>query len=1092
MRDIPTDKAFVFPASFSQEQIWLLDQLDPGDPSYNLAAAVRLLGRLDVSALNRSLNAVVDRHESLRTVFGVIEGRITQVIRPKVEIDIPILSITEFDIGDAEQTIVRCGRNISQRRFDLSLGPLIHAVLLANTPEDHAFFFNVHHIVADGWSTTIIIRELMEFYKAFTAGENLCLSPLPVQFADFSEWQRKCLTDAIVAVESKYWKQKLEGVSALDLPTDYSRPPILGHNGGKLTLTLTHEISLILKQLSQQESATLFMVLLASFELLLHRHTGSIDIVIGSPVSGRIRPQIENVIGCFVNTLILRTDVSGDPTFVDFLSRIRAETLDAHNHAGFPFEKVLHELNPERGPSHAPLFQVLFNMLNFPSLDFELPGLEVKPIDMPEIRSKFDLTMYVEEKKNGIVCDVVYNSELFRAERISEMLRQFELILKQIAIDPKRRISSISLLTDEARLLLPDPKTSFNPGWGGSGSVQQLFLEQVRAHPTATAVVSSFLTWTYEELNWRSNQLANHLLESGIQPEEVVAIYAHRSPSLVCALIGILKAGASFLILDPSYPEIRLLEYIKIASPSAWLRLDSAAPTYASVQAYIDQLPLKARFDLLASVDTGLGGELGQYSTNDPGVPVSPDSLAYVSFTSGSSGVPKAVLGRHSSLSHSVSWFQREFLLGSGDHFAVLSALSHDPLHRDIFLPLMLGARVCFPEPEALQAPKETLLWMRQDAITVANLTPASGRVLLEGKFNSGSTLDELRYVFFVGDTLRLEDIEGVQGLAPGATCVNLYGTTETQQALSFLKVHRSDAAVGDNCYRKEILPLGKGIKDVQLLVVNGSQQAGIGETGEIYFHSPHMAMGYKDAPELSHKKFVKNWFTGRSEDRLYRTGDLGRYLPDGSVEYLGRADQQVKVRGFRIELGEIEASLKQHSNVKEAATMFHEYNPGDRQIVAYVVLDDHSQGWEDELRKHLAQRLPYYMTPSAFVCIDAIPLTTNGKLDRRALPVPERNTGRTVPRTILELELTVILQEVLDVPCVGLHDNFFRLGGHSLLAIQFLARLELEFGVAISFQQFYRDPTVSTLIPLIVQGQIQNCNPETAGEILSQLEQRA
>ncbi len=1087
MNTAPRVEAFAFGASFAQEQFWLVDQLDRGDPANNIGAAVRLTGMLDIAALRRSLNAVVQRHEALRTTFSLIDGRITQLVWPNLEIGIPVVKGTKFCDGDFEQAIVLCGKEVAAHRFNLSRGPLIHAILLGNTPEDHVFFLSVHHIVADGWAMTILIREMMELYGAFRNGNDAALAAPLLQYADYAEWQRNWLSGAVLEKEMGYWKQKLSDLPSLELPADYSRPPLLGHEGQKTSVMLSPDLSSSLVWLARQRSATLFMVLLAGFKLFLYRYTGVADIVIGSPLAGRHRPKLENVIGCFVNMVVLRTDLSGDPTFLEVLSRIRHEALDVYSHADVPFEKILHEFKPDRDPSRTPFFQIFFNMLNFPTLDLKFPGLKAEIRELPNVGSKFDLTLYIEEKGDRIRCDLVYNPLLFSAERIREMAAQYELVLNQVVRDPLCKISAISLVTSESRKVLPDPTIPLDAGW--RGSVADLFRKHVHDRPNSIAASGPGTVWSYADLERFSNRLANHLLQSNIQSDDVVAVYAHRSAPLACAMLSILKAGAAFLILDPAYPSSRLLEYLKIARPAGWLQLEASGPLPAELQSTIDESPLKCRFNLPAATGPDWERALDRFPMNSVDVPVSADSRAYISFTSGSTGIPKAVLGRHGSLSHFVPWFENEFSLGPGDRFTVFSALSHDPLHRDVLLPLMLGACVCFPEPTAFQTPGRAVEWMREKGITVTNLTPAAGQLLLQGRVNIGTVVDSLRYAFYVGDILVREDIESFYDLAPFATCVNLYGATETQRAVSFLSVPRSHEAASE-CVLKQVLPLGHGIPDVQLLVINGAQQAGIGEAGEIYFRSPHMALGYLNDPELTRQKFLKNWFTTGDDDRLYRTGDLGRYLLNGSVECLGRADQQVKIRGFRVELGEIEALLKQHANVKAAAVILRESTPGDNQITAYVVLHRARDAWESELRRHLEQKLPEYMLPGAFVCLEALPLTANGKLDRRALPSPERRADCSLPQTALERELAFIMQEVLNVPAVGIDENFFRLGGHSLLAIQLLSRLEAAFNVKISFQEFFRSPSIASLAPLIVEAQARESDPELVAAILSDLEQ--
>lgn len=1094
MHSATTGSALCLPASFTQERLWILNELDPGNPTYNLAAAVRLRGSLDVSALRESLNHVVRRHETLRTRFNVIDGRIFQVISPELELDLPLLPSTEFDPLDFPEAIRRYSNAIAQHRFDLTSGPLVRVALLKHTSDDHALFLTLHHTIADGWSTTVLIREVMEFYRAVPTGETPRLADLSIQYADFAQWQRKWLTEAIRAKEVGHWKHRLANISPMDLPADYARPPIAQHKGERQTLVLPPALHSALLRMAKQQSATLFMVMLAAFKALLHRYTGNPDIVIGSPIAGRNRKQLEELIGCFLNTVVLRSDLAGDPPFSELLKQVRETCLDAYSHQDLPFEQLLQEINPSRDASRTPIFQVFFNMLNFPALRLDLPGLTVEEIEMPELHAKFDLTLYVQEKNETLRCDLVYDAQLFAADRMAEMLRQYEFLLRQFVEDPRQPISNPSLLTTNAQSRLPNPRLPLDSQW--EGSVQEIFREKVAEAPEAIAVSDPHVVWSYGHLDQLTNRIASHLVETGIRPQDIVAIYGHRSCALVAALLGVLKAGAGFLIQDPAYPVARLLEFLKIANPCGWLQLAAAGNIPEELQAGLQHFDLKC--NLILPEHDGIDKALASYSAQAVDVAVGPDHLAYISFTSGSSGKPKGVLGRHGSLTHFLPWLKQEFSLGASDRFTMLSALSHDPLHRDTLLPLMLGSRICIPSADTWQDPGNAAAWMCRNEVSVTNLTPAIGRLILEGRQAVSPCLNSLRYAFFVGEVLTRRDIARFYEFSPRSICVNLYGATETQRAVSFLRVppaHSLDHGP-DHPRPKEVLPLGHGIKDVQLLVIAGRlQQAGVGEVGEIYFRSPHIALGYKDDPALSHEKFGANWFTGDAGDTMYRTGDLGRYSPDGSVEALGRSDQQVKIRGFRVELEEIEALLKKHSLVKAAAVIAREDTPGNKQIVAYVALQDQPPGWQGQLGSFVRKALPEYMVPSAFVPVTVLPLTANGKLDRRALPAPDRCTFLedahfVEPRSPLEQEVALMVKEVLNVPVVGLYDNFFKLGGHSLLAIRLLARLESAFNVKIGFQQLFRRNTVAELSSLITQGQARDFDPEHLASLLTEIEQ--
>lgn len=1090
-------EVFAFPASFTQERLWLLDQMDPGNPAYNIAGGIRIRGALNIPALHRSLNEVVRRHEALRTAFRSIGGQVVQIIGLELNLPLPIITLNVNSNGGGntfDQEILSRAAVITSHHFDLSRGPLLQVELLKFSGEDHALLLVFHHVIADGWSMSILIHEAMALYNAFISGQPLPMANLEIQYADFAQWQRLSLTERVLNREVEYWKQKLANLPVLELPCDHSRPPVQTHAGARISRVLPNELSQEAAALCRKGEITLFMLMLATFKLLLYRYTGNPDVVVGSPVAGRTHSKVENLIGCFLNTLVLRTYVSGNLSFRQLLQRVKEVTLDSYSHQDVPFEKLLEELRPERDSSRTPFFQVFFNMLNYRSVALELHGLEVEMIELPEMWSKFDITLYVQERSGQIRLDIAYKTEIFSAGRISEMLEQLQHLLQQAVRNPDESIEEFSLITPAIRQVLPDPAAELNADW--VGAVHELFHRHAEKNPLQIAVSDVHVEWNYRELDQMSDALADSLCGKGIRPGDVVAIYAHRSAPLVVSLLGVLKAGAAFLILDPAYPSSRLIDYLTIAKPKGLLQLEAAVPVPEQLERFLQQSSCECRMMIGHSESPNFEASLKGAFFNGVGPAVGPDDLAYISFTSGSSGKPKGVMGRHGSLTHFIPWMSEEFTLNAADRFSLLSALSHDPLHRDVFTPLMTGGRVCIPEPGALTTPGKAAEWMWKSGITVTNLTPAIGQIILEGRRGTSLLIESLRYAFFVGDILTRGDVAGFHRIAPNATFINLYGSTETQRAVSFLRVPASmydETSAGHRA--KEVLSLGKGMKDVQLLVMNRRNKlAGIGETGEIYMRSPHLAIGYMDDPKLTQDKFLKSWFTDNPDDRLYRTGDMGRYLPNGTVESLGRADQQIKIRGFRIELGEIEATLRQHAMVRHAAVIAPEDEAGSRRIFAYVVLQQKTTDWNRELQAHLRERLPVYMVPSALVALDVLPLMPNGKLDRKALPLPEVTAADgaisfVAARTELERELAEIMKKVLNVPDIGIHDSFFTLGGHSLLAIQFLAILQEKLNVKVTFQQFFQSPTVAELSIAVVQAQAMEANETRVSALLAELE---
>jgi amino acid adenylation domain-containing protein len=1083
----PAPRSADLPLSFAQQRLWFLAQLEPESAAYNIPAAYRLRGPLNVTALEQSLSDIVRRHESLRTTFYAVDGHPAQVVAPHRPLALPMVDLRGVPAGEQEARARQLATEHAQRPFDLAQGPLFRATLARLTEEDHVLLLNTHHIVSDGWSTGVLISELVALYKAFATGTPSLLPELALQYADYAVWQREWLQGEVLEAQLAYWRQQLRGsLPVLDLPTDRPRPAIQTYQGARQSLLLPKPLSDALKALSRREGVTLFMTLLAAFQVLLRRYTGQQDIAVGSPIAGRTRAELEGLIGLFVNTLVLRTDLSGNPTFRELLQRMREVALGAYAHQELPFERLVEALQPERSLSHTPLFQVFFNMLNLQDTRIALPGLAVEVLSSHEVESKFDLTLYVREQNQSIQFDLVYNADLFGLTRMVEMLAQLNQLLVQIVENPEERITQFSLVTPAAAALLPNPAQALGSGW--AGAVHTRFSQQAHRVPARPAVVDPGEVWSYAELEARSNQLAHYLCASGIQPQEVVVIYGHRSASFVWALIGVLKAGAAFLILDPAYPASRLIDCLGLAKPRGWIQIGAAGALPEALEEVVATLSWRCRLELPHRTAAEAYGLLQGYSTDDPGVMVGPDDLAYIVFTSGSTGKPKGVLGEHRPISHFLDWYSQTFGLSESDRFSLLSGLSHDPLLRDLFTPLWLGSTLYIPDPEHLWAPDQLCGWMQQQELSIVHLTPALGQLLTAGPSStaaatSGDTpLRSLRYACFGGDVLTTRDVSKLRALAPSATCVNFYGTTETPQAMGFFIIPNAKEGGQSHGPRQEEVrgrvPVGRGIADVQLVVLNDARQlVGIGEVGEIYVRTPYLTKGYIDDEALTQERFIPNPLTTSPGDRLYKTGDLARYLPDGNVEFLGRNDDQVKLRGFRIELGEIEAVLRQHPAVQEAVVIAREDTPGEKRLVAYVVADQQPGPGSSDLRRFLQAKLPDYMVPAAFVRLDALPLTPNGKVDRRALPAPEGlrpelEAAYVAPTTEVERSIAAVWREVLGIDQVGIHDNFFNLGGHSLMALQVLSRLRRALRVELSVRVLFEAPTVAGLALAVRQNQ--------------------
>ncbi len=1058
--------------SFSQERLWFLEQLDPGTAVYNIPVAVRMTGRLDGAALEKSIQEVVRRHESLRTSFGSNDGRPTQLVHDDVTLAVPTVDLRSLPHDEQERRVRAEASAEAALPFDLTAAPLLRAKLLrltdaSSVDERHLLLVTIHHIVSDGWSIGVLVREIAAAYQAFASGDVPRMPELPVQYADYAAWQREWLQGEVLDAQLAYWTARLKGAApALELPTDRVRPPTQTYRGELVSLDLPRDLVTELAKLGRVHGATLFMTTLAAFKLVLARWSGSRDIVVGAPVANRTARETEGLIGFFLNSVVLRTDLSGDVPFGELVARVRDTCLGAYAHQELPFERLTEALRPPRDMSRTPIFQVLFNMLNY-QLRLELPGLQLEALPEEVPGAKLDLTLYLREVDGGLHLYAVYNSDLFDRARIEELLAQFEHVLRQAAYQPERTIESFELVTERARAVLPDPGLPLDASW--LGAVHERFAVHAARDPDSTAVRDARETWTYGELDRRSNQLAHRLIAGGVRRGDVVAVYAHRSASLVWAVLGILKAGCAFMMLDPAYPPGRLIEFLTIAKPRALVQLEAAGAIPGVVDEHATRtatcrvaLPTRQRADA-----TGLFAAL---PVTAPDVTTSADDLACVAFTSGSTGGPKGVLGRHGSLTHFLPWLERTFALASTDRFSMLSGLAHDPLQRDMFIPLQLGATIEVPDPDIIGMPGRLAEWARDRGVTVSHLTPAMGQLLAEVPPEAPDLqIPSLRRAFFVGDVLLKRDLRRLRRLAPEVTCINYYGATETQRALGYYVVSEEELLEGASS-QKEIVPIGRGMEDVQLLVLNGGGAlAGVGEAGEIFVRSPHIALGYLGNADLTAERFVQNHLGATTGDRMYRTGDLGRYLADGNVEPLGRADRQVKIRGFRVELGEIEALLGKHPAIGDAAVIAREDTPGEKRLVAYTVLGDAAEApTARDLRTYLKEQLPEYMVPSAFVVLQALPLTPNGKLDRAALPAPDMRSTHdgeyVAPRSPVEETLAGIWAEVLGVPRVGVHDDFFELGGHSLRITQVVARVRSAFKVELPLRAAFESSTVAKL----------------------------
>jgi amino acid adenylation domain-containing protein len=1017
--------------------------------------------------LERSIHEIVRRHDTLRTGFSEQEGgEPVQIVVPELRMRLSPVDITTH--GDDEIESSRWVQQEISRPFDLAAAPLMCATLFRRSADDHLLVLVLHHIISDAWSINVLLREMSTFYKLFSGAGEKELPELAIQYGDFARWQREPAQRQIFDSQLCYWKDQLAGAPHdLEVPVDFRRPALPSHRPGTETIALGEEFSRAVKNLADSEQSSRFMLLTAVFQTLIYRLTGHPDVIIGSTISGRTQRQTDPLIGFFVNVLVLRAKFQDGASFRTLLKRVRSTCLEAYEHQDLPFELLVKELCPERHANRNPLFQYLINMHNLPEQVLDLADVAVHPVEATEVRAPYDLELVVSQRNGELRLTLLYATDLFRAERAGEMLRQYKYLLEQIVDNPDEQIDRYSLITPTARQVLPDPTKPLDRTW--HGSVPQFLSDHARRNPDRLAVVDAHGAMSYHDLEQRSSRLANYLLAQGIGREDVVAIYADGSANLVWALLGIFKAGAAFVILDPAFPTARLETYMRQSRPAAWLQLEGAGELPRELGSCLAELSCRCQLTLPDLADPSHSGFLASYSDEDPKVTIDPGQLAYLAFTSGSTGKPKAVLGLHGSLTHFIPWMSRRFDLNENDRFSALSGISWNQLQREIFTALCCGATLCMPDAETVVDPQLLLEWLRREAITVLHIAPAKARPWVDFDAVSASSL-ALRSVFFGGDELRQCDVEVIRRAAPRATIVNHYAATETQRAVGCYVVYdeRKKKEPDVSC-EGELLqgfPLGQEMPDVQLLVLNKAERlAGPGELGEICVRSPHIARGYLDDPELTLARFIRNPFTNDPTDRLYKTGEFGRFRPDGNIDFVARSESRVNIRGHRIELGEIEAALNGHPAVRESVVVAHGDIP-DEGVIAYVSLKQDQAARVDELRSAVKARLPDPMMPSTFVVVDSLPRTANGKIDRRALPLPDQRRPDlrdvfVAPRTATEQRLAGIWAHLFRVERVGIHDNFFELGGHSLLAMQFINRFRSVFQVELPLRTLFNNPTI-------------------------------
>lgn len=1061
--------------SYAQERLWFLHQFEADSSALVIRTAVRLRGALDVDALTTALDGVLARHAILRTLITAVGGE----PRP-APADVRTMPLIHDDLtaaADPEAALARVLHEESRRTFDLAVDLPVLCRLVELADDDHVLSVSIHHVAADGWSFHVFFRDLVILYQARVSGETPALDPLPIEYADYAAWQRSWVAGENLERQLDYWRAQLAGpLPVCEIPTDFVRSPVHTFDGGQVAAALDGDIAARVRALAADLGVTPFMVMLAAFEVVVARRSGHDDLLIGTPVAGRVRPELEAMIGMFLNTLVLRTDVGDDPTFAELVERVRDVALGAFDHQDVSFEQLLATLQPTRDLSRTPLFQIFFNMMNFSAgSPFEkADGLTHELLTQPDLGAKFDITLYVDDRGGMLNLLLVYNSGLYAAETMRQLLAQYVVVLEAALKDTSQRISQYSLLTAEAIETLPDDWAPLGAQWHGSvPSAVRRFAERA---PDSISVADPSVRWTYGDLSRHMDRVATWLVAQGIGKGSIVAIHGHRSASLVCAIAGVLACGAGYLLLDPRYPAHRLSHYLRTVRPTGWIEVAAAGDPPHEVTTVLDELGVTARRRIgsLDDLDDEARGEqppdAGALAAIDSAI--GPDDVACLTFTSGSTGDPKAVVGRHGSLTHFLPWQSERFDVGPTDRFSMLSGLAHDPIQRDIFWALWVGGAVVAPNPDEIASPGYLASWLRDQRITVAHLTPAMGQLIADGSMagRTRAQAPELRRAIFIGDVLTRREVRQFRQLAPNAMVANFYGTTETQRASGHHVV--DDAADGisaENPRAREVLPLGVGIPGTQLLVrTRSGARASFGEIGEIWFRSPHLALGYHDRPADTADRFSAHP-SGVANDRLYRTGDIGRYLANGEVEFLGRADDQVQVRGFRVELGEVRAALAAQPGIRDAVVVARRQG-ATASLVGYVVAAGRDVDLR-ELRTAMRARLPAHMVPSDLVLIDAIPLTPNGKVDRAALPAPDQAAAAELvsePRDLVERHLLGWWEEILGRSGIGIHDDFFDLGGYSLLATRLFATIEAATGKRLPVSALFEAPTIAELANVV------------------------
>lgn len=1040
------------PLSFSQQRLWFIDQLYHGSSFYNIPIAFHIKGQLNITALQQSLNEILKRHEIWRTNFRLVNGEPIQEIAPQLTWDLPIINLEHLSGKDWEGEVKQLVAEEATKSFNLAKELLVRATLLRLSAEEYILLLTMHHIITDGWSCGVFLRELSTLYAAFSTNQLSSLPEIPIQYADFTIWQRDRIQGEFLATNLNYWKQQLSGeLSVLQLPTDRPRPTVTTFAGAKQYFTLSIALTDALRQLSQREDATLFMSLLAAFNILLYRYTDQEDILIGSPIANRNRAELEGMLGLFVNTLVLRNNLSGNPSFRELLHRVREVTLDAYAHQDLPFEILVEELQPERDLSRNPLYEVMFVLQNTPKSVQEVSGLTLRALEFDSGTAQLDIFLSMFESQEGLTGCLEYNTDIFDSITITRFINNFQTLLENIVANPEQCICELSLLTtsEQEQLLY-----QFNPTRVDyqDVSLHQLFEQQVELTPDLLALISQSEKVTYRQLNHQVNQLAHYLQKQGVTKETLVALCLERSVNMVVGILAILKAGGAYIPLDPSYPVERL----------NFMLSDSQASVLISHQIILEKLSLSSAKIVCLDIHKD---EIAQESPENPINISSSDNLAYIIYTSGSTGTPKGVLGTHRGTVNGLHWLWKTYPFTPEEVCCQKTAISFVDSIWEIFAPLLAGIPTVIISNATILDPQLFIEALAHHKVTRIILVPSLLRLLLDNYYHLVKKLLHLKLWITSGEALSVKLAKTFQKLIPFAKLINLYGSSEV--------------SANATCYDTSLLqdqansvPIGRPIDNTQVYVLNRNlQPTPVGVVGELYIGGDGLARGYLHRLELTQERFLNNPFIPQT--KLYKTGDLVRYLNDGNLEYLGRNDEQVKIRGFRVELHEIATVITQHPDVQESIILAVNDAQENQSLIAYVITEQ--QDIAIQLLPYLQQKLPNYMLPSAIVVLDKLPLTLNGKVDKRSLPTDELirpNTTKSLiaPRNFTELSLVKLWEKLLNISPVGVTDNFFYLGGHSFLAVRLMAQIQDKFGHNLTLSTLFENPTIQKLALIVSQ----------------------